>query len=141
MEITHLDGRKLLIQTAPGDVVRPVTGYDPLADEDAEGASLEWEERENTTLGDAIESVARADSDDVDVCKKAVQGQLKGRGIGAFVIENGKAEFKSCTRTEALGAAKSRRGARLFVVKDKGGDAAARMMKAVEGQGMYLVST
>jgi len=135
LEVDHLDGRKLFIQTKPGDVVRPVIGYDPFKAD--EGTKIEWECREDVDLSPDVESVARADTDEADVCKKAVErGQLKGKNIGAFVIANGRAEFKQCTRDEALGAMRPRRGAKLYLVKDAMAGAAARMMKAVEGQGM-----
>merc|ERR1719450_1356626 len=36
IEITHLDGRKLLIKTAPGDIVKPMTqGFDPFEDSES----------------------------------------------------------------------------------------------------------
>merc|ERR1719393_364626 len=32
IEVTHLDGRKLLVKSSPGDIVRPLThSFDPLA--------------------------------------------------------------------------------------------------------------
>merc|ERR1719198_2532875 len=35
IEVTHLDGRKLLIKTAPGDIVKPMAqGFDPFEDMD-----------------------------------------------------------------------------------------------------------
>merc|ERR1719379_2768656 len=35
LEITHLDGRKLLIKSAPGEVIKPMNrGFDPLASDD-----------------------------------------------------------------------------------------------------------
>merc|ERR1740130_1009673 len=34
LELTHLDNRKLLIKTSPGEIVKPLAqGFDPLADE------------------------------------------------------------------------------------------------------------
>ena len=39
MELTHLDGRKLIIKSAPGEVIRPVT-HDPFAQEQAQGWTL-----------------------------------------------------------------------------------------------------
>eukprot|EP00930_Biecheleria_cincta_P043322 TRINITY_DN2976_c0_g1_i1.p1 TRINITY_DN2976_c0_g1~~TRINITY_DN2976_c0_g1_i1.p1 ORF type:complete len:311 (-),score=81.01 TRINITY_DN2976_c0_g1_i1:855-1787(-) len=34
LEVTHLDGRKLLIKTSPGDIIKPMAaGFDPLATE------------------------------------------------------------------------------------------------------------
>lgn len=134
MELDHLDGRKIVVQSSPGDVVRPVT-YDPFEAEAEE--KVEWEVREDATITDAIDSVARAETDDPDICKKAVErGQLKNKGIGAFVVANGTADFKQCSRDEALANMRPRRGARLFLVKDQASGAAGRMMKCVEGQGM-----
>ena len=43
LELDHLDGRKILVQSAPGDVVRPVN-YDPLKAEAEE--KIEWEVRQ-----------------------------------------------------------------------------------------------
>merc|ERR1719454_1277106 len=41
MELTHLDGRKLLIKTQPGEIVKPMTqGFDPFADTESK---MEWE--------------------------------------------------------------------------------------------------
>merc|ERR1719324_1969322 len=41
LEITHLDGRKLLVKTNPGDIVKPMEqGFDPFADTDKK---MEWE--------------------------------------------------------------------------------------------------
>merc|ERR1719359_2158726 len=36
MELPHLDGRKLLVKTSPGEIVRPMSqGFDPLADHES----------------------------------------------------------------------------------------------------------
>merc|ERR1719261_753279 len=41
LELTHLDGRRLLIKTAPGEIVKPMdSSFDPLADEDTK---TDWE--------------------------------------------------------------------------------------------------
>merc|ERR1719230_1472768 len=41
LELTHLDQRKLLIKTAPGEIVKlPMRGFDPL--DDTEG-KMEWD--------------------------------------------------------------------------------------------------
>ena len=38
------------------------------------------------------------ETEDINVCKKACEkGQLKGKGIGCFVMKNGKTVFKQCT--------------------------------------------
>merc|ERR1719359_2534659 len=41
LEITHLDGRKLLVKTAPGELVKPMGNFDPLSKDDDKG--MEWE--------------------------------------------------------------------------------------------------
>lgn len=41
IEITHLDGRKLLIKSTPGDVVRPLANFDPLSSSDKQHS--QWE--------------------------------------------------------------------------------------------------
>merc|ERR1719284_2370817 len=74
MEVTHLDGRKLLIKTEPGDIVRPLAqGFDPMADNDGK---MEWETMEGFDCPD-IDNVAQADTTDVDTLKKACETQLK----------------------------------------------------------------
>eukprot|EP00415_Alexandrium_ostenfeldii_P005061 UN5061 len=53
--LTHLDGRKLLIKTSPGEIVRPMSqGFDPYATD--EGKS-EWEVLEDSDCP-SIENVA-----------------------------------------------------------------------------------
>merc|ERR1719181_2309537 len=70
MEVTHLDGRKLLIKTAPGEIVRPLAqGFDPMADNDGK---MEWEAMEGFDCPD-IDNVAQADTTDVDTLKKACE--------------------------------------------------------------------
>jgi len=136
MDIQHLDGRKLLIQTAPGDITRPMKNdFDPLATQ-GDGAA-EWECFDGYVC-QGIESVARADSADIEVLKEACQKQLKRRGldIGAFVVDEAGAHFKQCTRSEALAAREPRVGAKLFVVGDPTAAQECRMIKAVVGQGM-----
>jgi len=48
MELTHLDGWKLLIQTAPGDVIKPVA-YDPFGSEAQPAATWECLEKAGST--------------------------------------------------------------------------------------------
>merc|ERR1719222_1101935 len=63
LELTHLDGRKILIQTSPGEIVKPMAqGFDPLAKEDT---STEWEVMEDCDCP-SIDSVAEAQTTDVD---------------------------------------------------------------------------
>jgi len=133
MELTHLDGRKLLITSKPGEVIKPVT-YDPFRDT-AEGKQ-DWDMFEDCDVP-SIDDAAAADSEDLNICKKAcASGQLKGRGIGAFVQSGGRTVFKQCTTEEAMAAKKPRKGSKLFILRDPAADAGKRLMKAVEGEGL-----
>jgi len=133
--ITHLDGRKLLVKTAPGEIVKPMSkGFDPLAKEEAK---TEWEVMEDCDCP-GLENVAQADTTDVDTLKKACETQLKRKGIdvGVFVVDGHRAYFKQCSREEALGAKKTRRGCTMYVVSDPSAQKASRLTKAVKDEGM-----
>jgi len=133
--LTHLDGRKLLIKTSPGEIVRPMSqGFDPYATD--EGKS-EWEVLEDSDCP-SIENVAQADTTDIDTLKKACDTQLKRKGIdvGVFVVDGSRAYFKQCSRSEALSAKKTRRGCTMYLVADPDAKKAFRMMKAVKDEGM-----
>merc|ERR1712241_1233148 len=59
MELTHLDGRKLLIKTQPGEIVKPMArGFDPFADTESK---MEWEVIEDSDCP-SIDNVAQADT-------------------------------------------------------------------------------
>jgi len=136
LELMHLDGRKLIIKTSPGEIIRPmVQGYDPLAKDG--DSKPEWEAMEGFDCPD-IDTVAKAEITDVDTLKKACETQLKRQGIdvGAFVVDSRGASFKQCTREEALAARKPRQGSTMYVVSDPAAKRSLRMMKAVEGEGM-----
>merc|ERR1719343_1588794 len=135
MELTHLDGRKLLIKTSPGEIVKPLAqGFDPMAKEESK---TEWEVMEDFDCP-SIENVAQADTTDVDTLKKACETQLKRKGIdvGVFVVDQRRAYFKQCTREEALAAKKPKKGSTMYVVSDPDKNQAFRIMKAVKGEGM-----
>merc|ERR1711959_57632 len=77
---------------------------------------------------------------DLDVLKQAVsKGQLKGKGIGSFVINNGTTTFKQGTRAECLAEKKKRSGATMYVLGDENASSSKRMMRAVEGEGLPLM--
>merc|ERR1719161_2940772 len=136
LELTHLDGRKLLIKTSPGDIVRPApTNFDPM--EAGKDKAMEWEAMEGFDCP-SIDNVAQADTTDVDTLKKAVETQLKRKGIsvGAFVVDGKSAYFKSATREEVLAAKKPSKNSTLYVVSDPNANASSRLMKAVKGEGM-----
>merc|ERR1719491_1312770 len=135
MELTHLDGRKLLIKTSPGEIVMPLAqGFDPMAKEEGK---TEWEVIEDMDCP-SIDNVAQADTTDVDTLKKACETQLKRKGIdvGVFVVDGRRAYFKQCTREEALAAKKTKKGSTMYIVSDPDAKKAFRMMKAVKGEGM-----
>merc|ERR1712176_358736 len=135
MELTHLDGRKLLIKTSPGEIIKPLAqGFDPLAQEDGK---TEWEVMEDCDCP-SIDNVAQADTTDIDTLKKARETQLKRKGIdvGVFVVDDRRAYFKQCTREEALAKKKPRKGCTMYVLPDPGAKKSFRMMKAVKDEGM-----
>merc|ERR1719203_2429788 len=135
MELTHLDGRKLLIKTFPGEIVKPMAqGFDPMAKEEAK---LEWEIVEDCYCP-SIDTVAQASTSDVEALKQVCETQLKRKGIdvGAFVVDGGKAYVKQCTREEALAAKNTKKGSTMYIVSDPDAKKAFRMMKAVKGEGM-----
>merc|ERR1719456_507298 len=136
IEITHLDGRKLLIKTAPGDIVKPMAqGFDPF--EDMDNKAMEWEVMENTDCPD-IDNVAQADTTDIDTLKKACETQLKQKGIdvGAFVVDGQRTYFKQGSREEILAARKARKNCTMYVISDPNANAHLRFMKAVKDEGM-----
>ena len=137
-DITHLDGRKLLVKTPPGEIIRPMEGnFDPLAEQESK---TDWEVLEDTDCP-SIDNVAQADTTDVDTLKKACETQLKRKGIdvGAFVVDGKRAFFKQCTRQEAMAAKKKAKGTTMYVVADPDANKAFRMMKALKGEGMPTV--
>jgi len=135
LEVTHLDGRKLLIKTQPGEIVKPMAqGFDPLAVEDTKTT---WEVIEDHDCP-GVDNVAQAETTDVDTLKKAVETQLKRKGIdvGVFIVDGRGAYFKQCTREEALAAKRPRKGHTMYIVSDPNERKAFRMMKAVKDEGM-----
>ena len=117
MELTHLDGRKLLIKTQPGEIVKPMSqGFDPLAKEEAK---TEWEVIEDAdcpsvenvaqvgallqVLGAAPTAPSEADTTDIDTLKKACETQLKRKGIdvGCFVVDGQRAVARRGLRSLA----------------------------------------
>jgi DnaJ-class molecular chaperone len=135
IDIEHLDGRKLLVKTGPGEIIKPMSAnFDPLADGESK---TEWEAMEDCDCP-SIENVAQADTTDVDTLKKACETQLKRKGIdvGCFVVDSQRAYFKQCSRAEALAAKKTRKGSTMYILPDPEANKSIRMMKAVKDEGM-----
>jgi len=136
MQVTHLDGRILIIKSGPGEILKP-SNHDPFA-EDSSQAWTMFEDSDCPTL----ENAAVAETEDLKVCKKACQsGQLKGKGIGAFVQKGGRTVFKQCTYQEAISAKTTTKGSKLYVISDPNADKEKRMLKAVEGEGLPRLKT
>merc|ERR1719326_25237 len=135
LEIEHLDGRKLLVKTSPGEIVTPMAkGFDPLAETENK---MEWEKMEDYDCP-SIDNVAQADTTDIDTLKKACETQLKRKGIdvGAFVVDSQRAYFKQGTREELLSAKKTKKGSTMYILSDPDAASSLRVMKAVKGEGM-----
>jgi len=135
LDITHLDGRKLRIQTGPNEIITPLPhGFDPLAEEKK---GTEWETIEDADCP-SIENVAEAQTADAETLKQACETQLKKQGIevGCFVVDREKAVFKKCTRAEALAAKRTRRGSTMYVATDPNEKRPVRTMMAVKDEGM-----
>jgi len=137
MDLNHLDGRKLIITSAPGEVIKPVA-YDPLSDSSSNDI---WEVFENSDCP-SLENAAVAETEDLNVCKKAVsKGQLKGKGIGCFVQKGGKTVFKQCSTSDALSAKTSSSGSTLYVLQDPEATKNTRMMQCVKDAGLPRLKT
>uniref|UniRef100_A0A7S0L9W5 J domain-containing protein n=1 Tax=Coccolithus braarudii TaxID=221442 RepID=A0A7S0L9W5_9EUKA len=131
MQVKHLDDRVLIIKSKPGEVLKPVT-YDPFGDEE----KTSWQLFDDCDTP-SLENAAVAETDDLKVCKKAVDsGQLKGKGIGCFVMKGGRTVFKQCSFTQAMEAKATSKGSKLFVITDPEADKDKRLMKAVAGEGL-----
>lgn len=133
MEVQKLDGRTLVIKTPAGFVTSPST-FDPFSGTEDDAG---WETLENT--GCDLDDMAQADSADLDMLKNAVsKGQLKGKGIGCFVIQDGRTTFKSGTRAECIASKTKQTGATMYVLADASTAGDKRMTVAVEGEGLPL---
>jgi len=131
MEIDHLDGRKLLVKTDPGDISKPID-YDPFADDDE---NQEWVMLENTQC--TLDPMAQAELDDVEKLKQVIsKGQLRGKGIAAFAIHQGQTVFFAATPEEVNASTAPRRGSRLYVMADDASTSGKRMMKCLVEQGL-----
>ena len=110
-------------------MIRPVA-YNPFKEEEA----ADWDLFDDCDCP-SLENAAVAETDDVTACRRA-KGQLKGKGIGAFVQRGGKTVFKQCTHAEAIAAKSPAKGAKMYVIGDPEASANLRLMQAVEGEGL-----
>ncbi len=132
MEVKQLDGRILIVRSAPGEIIRPAGAFNPFA----EDAAQTWVQFDDADVP-SLENAAVAETEDLNVCKKACsEGQLKGKGVGCFVQKGGRTVFKMCSHDEAMAAKTAAKGSKLFIISDPNKDASERMMKAVPGEGL-----
>jgi len=126
ISVTHLDGRKLIIKTKPGEVISPKKVVD-------EGTL--WTVFDDTDFPGEVH--AKAKTMDVEQLK----GACLEKGFAAFCVDSGEGVslFWNCSREEILAGKrsnKSSRGKRLYVIPDPDLLKDVRMMKAVENEGM-----
>lgn len=137
LEVTHLDGRRLLVKSQPGEVIKPMApGFDPLRASDQPQA---WQTFKDVNCP-SMQTVAKAPSADADKLKQVWETQLKPQGLDVccFVIDHasGCAEFKSGTRQDVLDAQQPKANFTMHVVADPDEEHKLRMMKAVKNEGM-----
>lgn len=125
LEVTHLDGRKLLIKTKPGEVIKPQSTRE-----------ADWEVFEDTDCPG--EDVAKAqDPNDNDKLKEV----CVAKNFNGFILNTNEkmAYFREMSREEWLSGLKSNKatkGIRTFVVPDPEAASALRMRKAVKNEGL-----
>jgi len=135
MGITHLDGRKLLVKTSPGEIVKPlVRGFDPYVSCESK---MEWEVYEDCDCPN-IHAFAQSDSSDIDSLKNAFETQLQRKGIdvGAFVVRGGRTFFKTASREEVFADKRQQQGCTMYVLADRDAASRLRRLKAVKDEGM-----
>ena len=108
-QIDHLDGRKLLVESAPGDVTVP-TSYDPFGEE---GESLEFVQMSNTSS--TLEPMAQAELTDVAKLKQVTSLALAiglltrcvVRGIKSLTATLRRSSPRASSRARASAPSKS----------------------------------
>jgi len=121
--ITHLDGRKLLVKTKPGEVIAPAATKQP-----------EWQVFADT----------RSDGEDVAKCKCPSPDKLKEvckeKGFAGFVFDSkqGMAYFRQEQKelTQNKRSGKDAKGWIVYVTPDEEKEKAFRMRKCVKGEGL-----
>lgn len=122
--VTHLDGRELVIKTQPGEVIAPTK--EVVAD---------WVVFEDTdVVGD---DVATCTYNDINKLKEV----CVAKGFNGFVLDtkDNKAYFRDLSREDFISKKKSNgksKGWKLFVTPDPEVEASGRLRKCVVGEGM-----
>jgi len=126
ISVTHLDGRKLIIKSRPGEIIHPKKKIEE---------STLWTVYEDTDFPKEVH--AKAKTTDVDQLKEAcIEKNFSGFCVDS---DEGMTHFWNCSRDELLAGKrsnKSSKGKRLYVVPDPELLKESRLMKAVENEGM-----
>lgn len=121
--IEHLDGRRLVVQSRPGEIVRPRNLLP--------SAEAEWC-RFDSTDAFAGEDAGSMRTGDIEACKEA----CRQRGYGGFTYWEDTAYFRAQSRESLLAKKRDSRGSTLFVCPDPAASAQLRMQRALRGEGM-----
>lgn len=121
--IDHPDGRRLLVKSRPGEIVRP---RNLLPD-----AEADWERFDGTDAF-AGQDAGSMRTGDLEACKEL----CRQRGFGGFTFWEDTAYFRAHSRDELLAARQRVRDSTLYVCPDPEKSASVRMQRAVRGAGM-----
>jgi len=121
--IDHLDGRRLIVKSRPGEIVKPRNLLS--------SAEADWERFEHT---DAFpgEDAGKMRTEDLEVCKTA----CRQKGYSGFTYWEDTAYFRRHPRDELLKGRRHTKGSTLFVCPDPDQSARLRTQRAVRGAGM-----
>jgi len=126
LEVTHLDGRKLLIKSKPGEMIRP-----------KKTGNVKWVLHEDTTL--RLDPTAKAKATDVEQLKE-VCGE---KGFHAFCIDSdsSQTEFWNVERSECVSnmTKQGAKGKKLYMAPDPEILKEFRMTKCILNEGMPTV--
>lgn len=131
-DLEHLDGRKLIVNTNKGDIIKPLL-FDPLKNE----SSYEWKKFENSMSG--LQSHVKAEINDIETIKKVIdEGQLKNENITAFQIQGNVTEFYTHDYNDIFSSKKEKSNSVLYVKKNT--DNSNQVMKCIDGEGLPLLN-
>lgn len=134
LKLTHLDGRKLLIKSSPGEVISPSpSSFEQIANYDKAG--LQWEAFPNMDCP-SIPNAAYVELQDVDAIQEVCRTQLRQQGMNptAFVMDGHRTYFKTAAREEIIAAKQVQQGTTLYVVADPA-KSGPKLLKAIQGEG------
>jgi len=133
LDLVHLDGRKLLIKTNPGDITKPILN-NPLKEE---VNTIDWNIYENKTIN--TEPIAKADIINIEYIKRAIEkGELKDKNVTAFRTYRNTTYFYNSSNNDLDKSKVKLNGSILYVrsVNNKN----VQMLKCIEGEGLPVYS-